>query len=428
VQITAELTTSVGSTVTVNVLVLVSNQPDPSKNPDVLGLINAQTEQAQRFAQSQLDNIHGRLESLHDSNGSTALFSNNLSINVDGKSLQGAGAPGGVNGTGASTAGGQGTAMWSTPQRPGIGASESAGGAASASDQPPTTPTNAATPASGPSGLGVWVGGIATFGSFDAYRQAAGFDADTIAVNVGIDQRIGDHALVGFTLGYNHDNSDVANDGTRSVAKGYSAAFYGSFQPAAHTYIDAVLGGGGLSFDSRRYDGDTEQFLLGTRHGDQWFSSLTAGYEYQKGGWLLSPYARAEWSLSSLNGFSENGAATSALTYGDQTVRTMLAVLGLRVSGEMQESWGVLVPRAGLEVGHDFQGTTNTTLSYAFIPSAGSWNVLTNPYAANGTSAQLGLGLDLRLPYRWLLTTDYGYMVQPHAHNQMIRLGINKQF
>ena len=79
------LSDTAGKTAIVDVLVLVSSQPDPSKNPDVLGLVNAQATQAQRFAQNQLDNIHGRLESLHD--GSASTFSNHLSITVDGKSL-----------------------------------------------------------------------------------------------------------------------------------------------------------------------------------------------------------------------------------------------------------------------------------------------------------------------------------------------------
>jgi uncharacterized protein YhjY with autotransporter beta-barrel domain len=430
VQLSAALVSANSSVVSVNVLVLVGSQPDPSKNPNVLGLINAQTEQAQRFAQSQLDNIHGRLESLHDVGG-TASFSNSLSISLDGRPLQaprsaasdGTVVPGGHpladgNGWGVGTSN-----AW---MRPGIGASEGVADASTTAGKPVDTDSDTASRGSG--GLGAWVGGTAAFGAFDAYRQAAGFDADSIAVNVGVDQRIGQRSLVGFSLGYNHDNSTIANDGTRSIAHGYSAAFYSSFQPAPQTYIDAVLGGGKLTFDSRRHDSDSGSFLSGQRDGKQWFASLTAGYEYHKDNWLVSPYGRLEWSLSTLDGFSENGTPAAALTYGNQTVRTSLAVLGLRASGQIQLSYGMLIPHARLEVGHDFQGSGGASLSYAFIPSVGSWNVLTNPYSANGTSAQLGLGLDLQLTHDLRLTTDYEYLTQPHASVQMIRLGASKQF
>jgi uncharacterized protein YhjY with autotransporter beta-barrel domain len=430
VQITAVLIAAGGQTTTVDVLVLVSSQPDPSKNPTALGVINAQTEAAQHFAQSQLDNVRQRLESLHD--GSTELFSSSLALSLDGKPLSAAARS---NGFGRPRVpGGDGTNGWTDVLRPGIGATGGMGGVGevapfgSRSFEDDAPPASAAPAKPNPSGLGIWIDGRADFGSFDAYRQAASFDSDNIAVNMGVDQRIGERGVLGFSLGYDHDHSDIANDGTRSIAQGYSASFYGSFQPAAQIYLDAVLGGGGLHFDSRRHDADSGTFLGGSRSGSQWFGSLTGGYEYRHGELLLSPYGRLEWSRTELNGFSESGVATAALAYGSETVRTSLAVVGLRASGAIKLDYGMLAPRARLEVGHDFQGTNSTTLSYAFIPSAGSWNVLTNPYAANGTSVLLGIGADLQLRDDLLITTDYSYLMQPHSRDQMIRVGLKKSF
>ncbi|WP_158543323.1 Ig-like domain-containing protein [Dyella psychrodurans] len=422
VQITTVLIASNGQSQTEDVLVLVSNQPDPSRNPDVLGLVEAQAMQAERFAQSQLGNIQSRLDSLHDGNG-TARFSDNLSISLDGKPLQ-ATAGANTNGTRAPA---PGSASSFADARPGIGAGESSGDAPISADttsQGKPRTTNAQTS----SGLGVWIDGTANFGAFDAYRQAAGFDSDNIAVNTGVDQRIGQHALIGISVGYNHDNSDIGNDGTRSVAQGYSAAIYGSYQPAAHVYVDGVLGGGGLSFDSNRFAADSGTDLLGHRNGNQWFASLTAGYEYQTGAWTMSPYGRLAWSLSSLDSYSESGDAADALTYGTQTIRTSQAIAGVRASGKIPWRDALLIPHARLEVGHDFQGTSDTTLSYAFVPSAGSWNVLTNPYSASGTSVQAAFGGDLQLWNNLLITTEYEYMLMPHAHDQSIQLGVKKQF
>ena len=438
-QVTVLLTAADGHMATVDVLVLVSSQPDPSKNPDVLGLINAQTMEAQRFAQNQLDNIRQRLESLHD--GNQQLFSSTLSMSLNGKPLQAPRMAGAGRLPGQRSIDGSddrsGLATTTQPQslmtmRPGIGGAGDnmmmlPDAAAPASDAADTSAGHAP-PSRGPNGLAAWIDGTAAFGSFDSYRQAAGFDADSIAINTGIDQRLGEHGLFGLSLGYNHDRSTIANDGTRSIAQGYSAAMYGSFAPTPKTYLDAVLGGGGLSFDSRRRDSDNGSYLLGHRNGSQWFGSLTAGYEYHHQRWMISPYGRLEWSYSTLNGFAEKGDVVDALAYGQQTVRTSLAVLGVRTSGMIETAHAVLVPRARLEVGHDFQGTSDTTLSYAFVPSAGSWNVLTNPYSANGTSVQAGLGLDIQLPRSLTLTTDYSFMTQPHGHSQMIRFGLNKKF
>lgn len=430
VQITAVLASAGGSPVTVDVLVLVTKQPDPSRNPDVLGLINAQTNEAEMFAQSQLDNIRGRLEGLHDGGGS--LFSNTLSVSLDGKPMSGGADANGLPGQpqNGQQADGATAAMWPRRNgfmRPGIGAGEAPDGTSLPADTS-SGPASTSVMKGGPQGLGVWIGGTANFGSFDSYRQAAGFNSDNIAVTVGVDQRIGNSSVFGMSLGYNHDNSDISNDGTHSVAKGYSAALYGSFAPSANTYIDGVLGGGGLSFESQRRGENYGDDLLGHRYGDQWFASLTGGYEYKWRNWLLSPYTRMQWSLSRLNAYSETGDVTEALTYGSQLVRNSQAIIGLRASGEYKQSWGVLIPHFRLELGHNFQGATDTTLSYAFVPSAGSWNVLTNPYSTNGNSVQAGFGGDLRLWSNWLISTEYDYMAEPHAHDQMIKFGVKKQF
>jgi outer membrane autotransporter protein len=377
--------------------------------------------QAKRFAESQLRNIQSRLDSLHDGNAAVA-FSNNVSISLDGKPMQ---APTSVAAN-VKSAAASGTPL-PFDLRPGMGAAESSDGTSAPVD---TAPQGSAGGSQIPTSsvFGVWINGAANFGSFDAYRSAAGFDSDNIAVNTGVDQRIGEHALVGFSFGYNHDRSDVGSDGTRSVAQGYSAAIYGSYQPAPNVYIDGVLGVGGLRFDIRRYTDDGGTVLAGHRNGDQWFASLTAGYAYKAGTWTVSPYGRLAWSLSSLNDYAESGDAAEALSYGTQTVRTSQVIVGVRASGKMAWNDNLFIPNARLEVGHDFQGTSDTTLGYAFVPTAGSWNVLTAPYSANGTSVQAGVGGDWQLGDDLLITTEYQYLLMPHAHDQSIRIGVHKQF
>lgn len=389
-QVSATLTTNGGAILPVSVLVLVSSQPDPSKNADALGIVAAQVEQARRFAQGQLDNIQGRLESLHDRLHDAPAVSNRLTLNVNGRAVP-------------------------MSARPGIGA------AGTETDTAQVSPVVAAD-----HGIRTWLGGQASFGSFDARRGGSGFDSDTVSISTGADVRVGEHGLLGMAFGYSHDNSDIGREGAHSTAQGYSAAIYGSVQPGEGMYIDLVIGGGGLRFDSRRMDADSGRQLAGRRTGQQWFGSVTTGLAYRTGAWSWSPYARASWSLSSLNGFAENGPVTSALSYGRQLVRSSIGAVGLRISGENERAWGTLAPRARIEVGHDFQGESRMLLTYAQIPSAGEWSVMSSPYSANGTRVQVGLGLDLRFSGGWSLGSEYSYLVQPHMRDQSIRLTVNK--
>ncbi|HTV72556.1 MAG TPA: fibronectin type III domain-containing protein [Candidatus Acidoferrales bacterium] len=372
-QITVLLTTGSGTTVTADVLVLVSSQPDPSKNPDVLGLIDAQTSQAQAFAHDQIETIEQRLERAR--NGASPAFSDGLSVSLNGMTL------------------------------PALGDVKSA--------------------APKPGGLGLWVGGAATFGAAQAYDGSPSFDHHGMNLNVGVDKRLKD-ALFGFALGYDHDDTSVGNDGTFSGAHSVSASIYGGYRHGAHAYVDGVLGGAALTFDSNRFDADAGDYLTGHRGGEQLFGSLTAGYDYTLHGLLFSPYGRFELSNSDLDTYAESGDPAWALNYGSQAVDYDAAVLGVRTSDHV--AWGgqTLEPHARLEFGHNFEGAGTTTLSYAAIPTAGIWTVSTNSYIANENTVELEGGADLQLRDHLRLGLDYQYLMQPHANDQTIRFTISR--
>src|SRR5699024_8715735 len=59
--------------------ITVTSRPDPSRDPEVLGLLAAQANATRRMALGQIDNFQRRLESLHD--GATPpAFSNGFSF------------------------------------------------------------------------------------------------------------------------------------------------------------------------------------------------------------------------------------------------------------------------------------------------------------------------------------------------------------
>jgi hypothetical protein len=62
------------------------------------------------------------------------------------------------------------------------------------------------------------------------------------------------------------------------------------------------------------------------------------------------------------------------------------------------------------------------------VPSAGSWNVLANPYSANGASLLGAFGGDFQIRNDLQITTEYQYILMPHSRDQGIQLGLHKQF
>lgn len=54
-----------GSSAASTVSFMIQGRPDPTRDAEVIGLLNAQTRAAERFASTQMDNFNRRLEQLH---------------------------------------------------------------------------------------------------------------------------------------------------------------------------------------------------------------------------------------------------------------------------------------------------------------------------------------------------------------------------
>ncbi|MFJ2993461.1 autotransporter domain-containing protein [Pandoraea sp. NPDC087047] len=373
--------------------VTVAPRKDPTTDPDVTGLIGAQVEAARRFATTQVSNYNQRLEALHGTG--RAPSSNGLNVvlpsadrgnrrdlsrcqDVVGITDRDACLRGEVSPTALSnakrldvrdkTAGGTGGV--DGPDLPGAGAGDD-------------------------KRFAYWTAGSVDFGFANTAAQRAGFTFTTGGVTMGADYRFSDQFSLGAGVGYGHDSTDVGSSGTRSTGDSYSGALYASFRPIPTLFVDAVAGFGTLSFDSRRWVVDASDFASGTRRGQQFFASLSAGYEYRSDDWLFSPYGRLTASRSTLDQYSESGAGLNALTYFKQNVNTLSGTLGVRAGFAKATRIGTFSPYIRVELQHDFNAQSLAGLAYADLASGGpAYFVPGSPYGSD--RVQVGAGTKLR--------------------------------
>ncbi|EJN02496.1 putative Ig domain-containing protein [Phyllobacterium sp. YR531] len=463
------------------VTITVTARPDPSRDPEVIGLIRAQTESAKRFANTQIRNFSHRLEQLHNE-GEQRSNSMGLSVSVLTDSTQsepyesqdysqqqssvavarqGSGAV--VVGSGAACVDdrqiGLNAQQDATPESTPITTGQSATGKririgsacpetglmAYSSDQsrkksasdpsieaigkvssPTTNGTEVAAPVENGHALGefaFWTGGYVDFGTND--DGAIKLDNTLVGVSAGVDYRFTPKLTAGVGVGFGRDSTDVGDNGTESRAEAFSIAAYGSYRPVPGFFLDGLAGYSTMSFDSERYVTSTGDFASGKRDGDQFFAALTAGYEYRKGGLLISPYGQLSGSHSTLDAFTEKGADIYNLTYDDQDIDTLSGTFGLRLEHAIRTKWGMLTPRARLEYTHDFEGSSRAsvgyadlgTLPYAFDVDAFSRDHIT---VGLGFDAQIGEGWNLGFDYR----TAFGTDGDSQDHTFATRLGI----
>jgi uncharacterized repeat protein (TIGR01451 family) len=370
---------------------VVQARPDPTKDPDVVGLISAQLATAQRFATTQISNFNERLESLHEESTGDQFGLRFGSYEQDQCNVPG-------------------TSMPRDPFDPKCQRLTQYAAEASATDAFASLRRDrkekAPPPAPRTRDFAFWTTGAVSFGSADPTMQRSSIDFNTSGVSAGVDYRLSRSLIAGIGVGYGRDWTRIGDKGTRSDAEAYNVAAYGSYRPFRNVFIDALAGYGALRFDSQRFVVDDAAFVQGQRSGSQWFGSLTAAYQYREGALMLSPYTRINASWVMLNAFTETGGLGGALAYASQSAEFYTAVLGFRGKYTFLTDWGSIAPRFRVEYNRDFSSTSTILLQYADLLGP-IYSLTTAP--ANRDRMTFGVGTDLMIRDTHRLGADYQY-------------------
>lgn len=406
IVVTAQNGATRSYTISVNRAKLVF--PDPTIDPEVIGLLNAQTSAASRFAQTQIRNFQNRLEQLHDEGERRK---SSFGVRLGGPSNWVANHPSDLpepapKETGSAALGYAAENKQRFPDG-GTGRNE------------PDPFGQSFDPDLGP--FAIWTGGFVNFGERDTGRLD--LDYTLVGVSGGIDYRFSERLVAGFGVGYGRDRTDVGDKGTESHATAYSAAFYGSYRPFDNLFVDALVGGSVLNFDSMRFVAADGDLTDGKRNGNQLFASLTAAYEIRRKTWLVSPYGRLEISRSWLDGYSEGGDSTYRLSYGGQTADSAAGVIGVRANYSFDYEWGRLAPGVRAEYAHDFRGSSRARMGYSVL---GGFPYALDTNGETSDSANAGLTLDASFNNAWSAGLEYrmglgGSEARDHAF--AIRIG-----
>jgi len=361
-------------------------RPDPSLDPEVIGLVNAQVDSARRFASSQISNFRDRLETLHSE---TDRRQNSFGMSISSED----------NDERPGLAYAREEKTGPDDSRFGYPAGNLDKKGALKEEAEETRPMLAP---SSSSKVAFWTGGFVNFGS----REGTGIDLDQtlIGISGGVDYRFSPKFVAGIGFGYGRDDVDIGTNGTESKGQAISVAIYGSYKPAANLFLDGLLGYSRLSFDSRRFASLTNSFALGQRDGDQVFGFVSFGYDYRRGGLLLSPYSSLEMSWTRLDGFTETGAGIGNLVYGEHEFTSVSGVLGVRAEVTLEMDWGLLKPHGRVEYRHDFEGTSRATVGYADLGTL-PFGFDIKPFSRDNMA--VNLGFDAELDSGWAFGFDY---------------------
>ncbi len=347
----------------VTLTLVVSPRPDPTLDAQVSGGIQAQVDASVRFAQVQGANIRDRLRQVRSGHNASNV---NFALAYAGsQSIPGLSVPVG-------------------------------------------RVAEAALPAL-PEGWGLWLAGTATFGKVGRNgRTGGGFDFNTGGITLGADRAVGENLLLGMAGSWGKQGTDFDGTPSKVDADQRSLAAYGLWRLGEHLFVDGLLANGQLDFDLTRWSEPANASAQASRNGDQWFGSLTLGYEHRNAaGMTLTGYGRYDGHRATLDGYREQGLGIYDLAYGRQKVDNSALAVGLEGSLAFKRERLNWRPHWSIEYRSALENRGDVAMNYLQRPQSTDYVLAMRSY--NDDTLALGAGMDLQLDSGWMFSLLLGH-------------------
>jgi outer membrane autotransporter protein len=211
---------------------------------------------------------------------------------------------------------------------------------------------------------GAFIDGTLSQGEKDSDALETGFENDGISLTAGMDYRITRNMILGAALGYSDSSTDFSDNLGSIDTQGYQLSLYATYFQTEQFYMDAMLSFGSNSHESvetliSNLD-NTDTEFTGDTDGSMTSFSLGGGYNHAFGSLTLSPYARMEYSVATIDEYTqkpsdpdENGAG-NALVVHEHDATSLISNLGVQATYAISTRSAVFVPQLRLDYEHQY--------------------------------------------------------------------------
>ncbi|MBI9087377.1 MAG: autotransporter domain-containing protein [Desulfobacterales bacterium] len=241
---------------------------------------------------------------------------------------------------------------------------------------------------------GVWGRGNGMWGSRSGDDVASQYDYSMGGFTLGMDSRISDQFIAGFSAGYAHTKLDFNHLAHNGRSDSYQAAVYADYTDGPW-YADTILSYAANGYETTRTItvGSLTRTAKGDFNGRELAAYFEGGYTVARNDVFIRPLAALQLTHIILDDYTETGAGALNLTVGRRTVDSYQGSVGLRVSRPLKTSDDLrLSPEARLRWAHEFSDDDRAVnAGFAGVPGASF--VVTGDQPVRD-SAILGLGLN----------------------------------
>ncbi|MEE4333460.1 esterase EstP [Pseudomonas alliivorans] len=264
--------------------------------------------------------------------------------------------------------------------------------------------------------VGQWQGILSAGGQkldIDAQDTSADADGKGYNLTISTSYRFAENWRTGVVAGAYRQNLEAGPRDSDYKLNSYIATAFLQYQ-ANHWWGDLAASGGKLDYESaeRKFAlGVSEGQEKGDTDGELWAVSARVGFDVAgtASRWHLSPFISADYAHIDVDGYSEEGARSTALTFSDQTRKSKRAGVGLQGKFQVTPStqiWGEVAREREFET--DQQDVTLSLNSVSSIDfTLDGYTPQRNLNRATlGVSQKLTQNLTLRANYNWRKNDD----------------------
>ena len=262
---------------------------------------------------------------------------------------------------------------------------------------------------------------------FDGQGSSASGDGSGYNLNVGGSYRLDDSWRVGVAAGLYRQTLEAGASDSDYKLNSYMGSAFAQYQHN-HWWADASLTGGRLDFDSLK-----RKFALGVSEGsekgdtDGWLWALSGRVGYDIAGigsdWHLSPFISADYARIEVDGYSEKGSRSTALTFADQQRDSKRLGVGLQGSYRVTPQTQVFG-----EVAHEHEFENDTQKVNISLNSVQGIGFELDGYTPRSNSDRLSLGVSHKLTQELALRAAYNVRKDDSLTQQGVSVGVSLDF
>lgn len=262
---------------------------------------------------------------------------------------------------------------------------------------------------------------------FDDQRSASSADGHGYNLTIGGSYRFAEDWRAGVAAGFYRQTLEAGANNSDYTLNSYLATAFLQYQ-ADRLWADAALTGGRLDYEDAKRKfalGVAEGGENGDTHGDLWAFSGRVGYDIAHAGssWHLSPFVSADYAHVKVDGYSEQGSRSTALTFDDQTRNSRR--LGVGLQGKFD-----ITPQTQLfgEIAHEHEyenSQQDLTIALNSLPN----NSFTlEGYQPQGSLNRASIGVNQKLTQDVSLRGNYNWRKNDDVTQQGVSLAVSLDF